>query len=56
MDLTAPKTITFVVAVVLALLGLAGHYGYLDATTPHAFVLLVAGFIVLAVGNLVRGL
>jgi hypothetical protein len=56
MDLSAPKTITFIIAVVLAILGLAGHYGYIAATAPHAFLLLVIGFIVLAIGNLVRGL
>ena len=56
MDLSAPKTITFIVAVVLAALGVAGHYGLVAATAPHAFLLLVVGFIVLAVANLVRGL
>lgn len=56
MDLSAPKTITFIVAVVLAILGVAGHYGIIAATAPYAFLLLVVGFIVLALGNLLRGL
>ncbi|MDP9138620.1 MAG: hypothetical protein M3N38_10665 [Pseudomonadota bacterium] len=56
MDLSPPKTITFIIAIVLAALGLAGHYGLLAATAPHAFLLLVVGFVVLALGNLVRGL
>ncbi len=56
MDLSAPKTITFIAAVILAALGAAGHYGVLSATAPHAFLLMLVGFIVLAAGNLTRGL
>ncbi len=56
MELSAPKTITFLIAVILVILGLASHYGVIAATTPYAFVLLIVGFFVLAVGNVVRGL
>ena len=56
MRLSAPKTITFLIAVILAIFGLASHYGIIAATEPYAFVVLIVGFFMLAVGNVVRGL
>jgi hypothetical protein len=52
--LSAPKEITFIIAVILAVLGVLASQGILHI--GHAFGLVLAGFIVLALGNLVKGL
>jgi len=57
LDLSAPKVITFSIAVVVALIASIIHYAHL--TVPHVhsgFTLLFVGFLVLAAGNLLRGL
>ena len=55
MKLNEPKVITFWIAVVLALLGLIGQF-FVAALAPYAFWLVLVGFIVLAAGNMVKGL
>ena len=55
MRLSEPKVITFWIAVVLFVLGLLGFFS-VAALEPYAFWLVVIGFVVLALGNLVRGL
>jgi hypothetical protein len=55
MELSAPRTITFIVSVVIALVAAIIHYGHV--TVPHlhsGFTLLFVGYLVLAVGNLLR--
>jgi hypothetical protein len=54
MKLSAPKEITFIIAVILAILGVLASQGVIHI--GHAFGLVVAGFVVLALGNLVKGL
>ena len=55
MKLSAPKMITFIIAVLIALLGLLGALGvaFLD---PYKFWLVLVAFILLALGNLISGL
>ncbi len=54
MKLSAPKNITFYVAVVLAVIALIGYFvGALSAFAPW---LMLIAFIVLAAGNLLEGL
>ena len=55
MKLSPPKNITFWVSVALAVLGLLGMLG-VAALAPFAFWLLFVGFVLLALGNLVKGL
>lgn len=55
MKLNEPKVITFWIAVLLAVLGLLGFLA-IAALEPFAFWLVLVGFIVLAAGNLVKGL
>ena len=56
MKLSTPKNITFWIAVVLAVLGLLG---FLVPTLPviggFAFWLVLVGFVVLALGNILEG-
>ncbi len=56
MKLTPPKTVTFWIGVVLGLLGLLGELGVLAFAAPFAFWFAFAGFAVLALGLLVKGM
>lgn len=56
MKLSRPKVITFWIAVVLAVLGVLAQQGIIASLSPHAFWLVVAGFILLALGNLLNDL
>jgi len=56
MKLTPPKAVTFWFSVVLALLGLLGSIGVIGALAGYAFWLVFAGFVLLALGLMVKGL
>lgn len=56
LHLSAPKEITFWIAVVLALLGVLAAQGVIAGLAAYAFWLVVAGFILLALANLVKDL
>ena len=56
MKLSAPKVITFWIAVILALLGVLAAQGVIAGLAGYAFWLVVAGFILLALANLVKDL
>ena len=57
LDLSAPKVITFSAAVVIALIAAIIHYAHLSVPVVHSgFTLLLIGFLVLAAGNVLRGL
>jgi hypothetical protein len=56
MELSEPKQITFIVAVVLAVIGLLATLITIPVLSGLAFWILLVGFIVLAVGNLIKGL
>ena len=55
MKLSEPKIITFWIAVVFAVLGVLGFLA-VAALEPFAFWLVLVGFIILALGNMVKGL
>ena len=55
MELSKPKNITFWVAVVLAVIGLLGKL-FIAALAHFAFWIVLIAFVVLAAGNLVKGL
>jgi hypothetical protein len=54
MQLSAPKQLTWIIAVVLGVLGLLGSFGLVSATI--AFWLTFLGFAVLAVATFVEGI
>jgi len=56
MKLNRPKEITFWIAVVLVLLGIMAHLGSIPGLAAYAFWMVVAGFVLLALGNLMRNL
>ena len=54
--LSEPKVVTFWIAVALAVVGVLAFQGILTGLAGYAFWLVVAGFILLALGNLVKDL
>jgi heme A synthase len=56
MKLSRPKVITFWIAVVLAALGVLASLGFLAPLSSYAFWLVVAGFVLLALANLLDNL
>jgi len=56
MQLSAPKQITFWIAVVIAVLGLLASLVSIPVLSGFALWLVVIGFVVLAAGNLMEGL
>jgi predicted membrane channel-forming protein YqfA (hemolysin III family) len=56
MKLSPPKQLTFIIAVVLGLVGLVASYMVIPVLSPYAFWLVFVGLVVLAAGNMVEGL
>ena len=56
LKLTEPKVVTFWIAVALAVLGVLASKGIISGLASYAFWLVVAGFVLLALGNLVKDL
>jgi threonine/homoserine/homoserine lactone efflux protein len=56
LKLSEPKVITFWIAVALAVLGVLASQGIIPGLASYAFWLVVAGFVLLAVANLVKDL
>jgi hypothetical protein len=56
MKLSAPKVVTFWISVGLVVLGLLATQGILPGLAAYALWLVVAGFVLLALGNLMKGL
>jgi hypothetical protein len=55
MKLTPPKKTTFYISLVLALLGLIGYFITIPVVSGIAFFLVLAGYIVLVLGLLLKG-
>ena len=55
MELSAPTTVVFIVAVILAVLALIGQFAAVGILTTYAFWIMLAAFVVLAAGCLFKG-
>ncbi|MBK6266067.1 hypothetical protein JKA74_13570 [Marivirga sp. S37H4] len=51
---SAPKKITWIIGLAAGILGIIGHYAHVDILSQYNYVLLLVGFIVLAVGTTFR--
>ncbi|MFN6944786.1 MAG: hypothetical protein ACK4ND_07540 [Cytophagaceae bacterium] len=51
MSPSSPMKITWVIGLLLGVLGIIGHYVQVDILTEHNYILLLAGFVTLAVGT-----
>lgn len=55
MNLSAPTTMVFVVSVVLAILAIISTFTPLPFISDNAFWVAIAGYVILALGNVLRG-
>ncbi len=53
---SAPSKWVWILGLVLGILGLVGHFVYIDFLTEYNFTLLFAGFALLAIGTSVKEL
>jgi hypothetical protein len=56
MKLSRPKDITFWIAVALVALGILASQGIISGLASYDFWLVIAGFVLLALGNLMKDL
>ncbi len=56
MKLSPPKQVTFIIAVVLGLVGLVASFVAIPVLSPYAFWLVFVGLVVLAAGNMMEGM
>jgi hypothetical protein len=53
--LSAPTIPVFYISVALFVLALIGHFAHVSFITQYQFGLAIAGYVVLAAGNLLKG-
>jgi hypothetical protein len=51
---SAPKRITWIIGLVCGILGIVGHYASVAYLSEYNYVLLLVGFILLAIGTTFR--
>ena len=56
MNLSPPTTAVFIISVVLAVLAIIGTFAAIPVISANAFWVAIIAYIILAVGNLFRGL
>lgn len=56
MNLNAPKNVTWWIAVVLGVLGILGSLVTIPLVSDYNFLFVVAGFVLLAIATLLKGL
>jgi len=56
LELSAPKIITFVVSIIIAAVAVVIHYANISIPHVHTgFIVLLIAYLILAAGNLLRG-
>jgi hypothetical protein len=55
MQLSPPTTVVFVISIILAALAIIGHFVAIPFITQYGFWVAIIAYIILAVGNLFRG-
>ncbi len=56
MKLSAPKNVTWWIAVVVGVLGILGSFVSIPFVSDNYFLFVVVGFVLLALGTLLKGL
>jgi len=56
MKLSAPKKVVWIIAVILGVLGIVGHFVSVTILTANAFWLVGIAFILLALATYIKGL
>ncbi len=55
MRLSAPKTTTFLLSLILFIAALAGRFAGFAIAAPYAYELLLAAYVVLLLGTMLKG-
>jgi uncharacterized membrane protein YcaP (DUF421 family) len=56
LELSAPRIITFVVSIIIAAVAVVIHYANISIPHVHSgFIVLLIAYLILAAGNLLRG-
>jgi hypothetical protein len=56
LELSAPKNVTFIVSVVIAVIAAIIHYAHIQIPFSHTgFGILLVAYLILAAGNVLRG-
>ena len=55
MRLNAPTQVVFIISLILAVLALIGHFIAIPFLTAYAFWIAIIAYVVLAAGNLLKG-
>jgi hypothetical protein len=53
---SSPKKITWIIGLVCGILGIIGHYVHVEMLTEYNYILLLVGFVLLALGTTFREL
>jgi hypothetical protein len=53
---SAPKKITWVISLLLGILGIIGHYAHVEFLSEYNYILLLFGFLLMALGTTLREL
>lgn len=53
---SAPQKITWIIGMILGILGILGHFTQVEFISEHSFTLLMVGFIALALGTSLKGI
>ena len=56
LNLSAPKQVTWIIAVILGVLGLLGGFGVIKAIHSYGLYLLAIGWLLLVLGTLFEGI
>jgi hypothetical protein len=56
MDLNSPTKITWIIAVILGVLGILGKFIHIQTVSGLSFWLVAIAFILLALGSVIKGL
>lgn len=55
MQLTPPTTVVFIISVILAALAIVGKFAAIPFITENGFWVAIIAYVILAIGNLFRG-
>jgi hypothetical protein len=55
MNLSPPTTVVFVISIILAALAIIGQFVPIPFITDHGFWVAIVAYVILAIGNIFRG-
>lgn len=53
---SAPMKITWIIGMISGILGIIGHFAQVQILSEHNYLLLLVGFIALAIGTTLKGI